>query len=98
MSALTDTDEPGGEPDISERSIVRVRRRTSPVLINNAPPAPGSIQPRRPYQTITFLPGTSFAGDNPENFAIAGDTTRVSAINYLENTANSWYDAGWVDV
>jgi hypothetical protein len=67
-------------------------------LINNAPPGPGPIQPRRPYQTLTFLPGTSFAGDNPENFAIQSDTSRVSAINYLENTANSWYDAGWVDV
>jgi hypothetical protein len=67
-------------------------------LINNAPPGPGPVQPRRPYQTITFLPGTSFTGDNPENFAIAAYATRVSAINYLENTANSWYDAGWVDV
>ncbi len=67
-------------------------------LINNAPPGPGPLQPRRPYQTITFLPGTSFAGDNPENFAIQSDTFPVSAINYLENTANSWYDAGWVDV
>ncbi len=67
-------------------------------LINNAQPGPGPIQPRRPYQTITFLPGTSFAGDNPENFAIQSSTYPVSAINYLENTANSWYDAGWVDV
>ena len=67
-------------------------------LINNAPPGPGPLGPRRPYKTITFLPGTSFAGDNPENFAIEGDTFPVSAINYLENTANSWYDAGWIDV
>lgn len=68
------------------------------VLINNAPPGPGPVQPRRPYQTVTFLPGTSFAGDNPENFAIASDTFPVSAVNFLENSANSWYDAGWVDV
>ena len=67
-------------------------------LINNAQPGPGPVQPRRPYQTITFLPGTSFAGDNPENFVIQSDTFPVSAINYLENTANSWYDAGWIDV
>ena len=66
-------------------------------LINNAPPGPGPIQPRRPYHTITFLPGTSFAGDNPENFAIQSETFPVSAINYLENTADSWYDAGWID-
>ncbi len=67
-------------------------------LINNAPPGPGPVQPRRPYQTITFLPGTSFAGDNPDNFTIQSDTFPVSAINYLENTANSWYGAGWIDV
>ncbi len=66
-------------------------------LINNAPPGPGPIQPRRPFQTITFLPGTSFAGDNPEGFAVQSDTFPVSAINYLENTGNSWYDAGWID-
>lgn len=67
-------------------------------LINNAPPGPGPVQARRPYKTVTFLPGTSFDGDNPENFAIKSYTTPVSAINYLENTAHSWYDAGWVDV
>ena len=66
-------------------------------LINNAPPGPGPINPRRPFHTITFLPGTSFAGDNPEGFAIQSDTFPVSAINYLENSANSWYDAGWID-
>lgn len=66
-------------------------------LINNAPPGSGPINPRRPYQTLTFLPGTSFARDNPEDFAIESDTFPVSAINYLENTANSWYDAGWID-
>ncbi|TAM82485.1 MAG: carboxypeptidase regulatory-like domain-containing protein [Acidobacteria bacterium] len=66
-------------------------------LINNAPPGPGPVQPRRPYQTITFVPGTSFEGDNPESFAIQSNTFPVSAINYLENTANSWYDAGWID-
>jgi Carboxypeptidase regulatory-like domain len=66
-------------------------------LINNAPPGPGAINPRRPYHTITFLPGTSFAGDNPEDFPIESDTFPVSAINYLQNTANSWYDAGWID-
>lgn len=67
-------------------------------LINNASPGPGPIGPRRPYHTITFLPGTSFEGDNPENFAIQSNTFPVSAINYLENTANSWYDAGWIDL
>src|ERR1017187_4004578 len=29
-------------------------------LINNALPGPGLIQPRRPFKSITFLPGTVF--------------------------------------
>ncbi|MDE3178491.1 MAG: carboxypeptidase regulatory-like domain-containing protein [Acidobacteriota bacterium] len=63
-------------------------------LINNAPPGPGAINPRRPYQTIGFLPGTIF----PASFPIESLSSPVSAINYLENSAQSWYDAGWVDV
>ncbi|MGH9435660.1 MAG: hypothetical protein ACRD06_06640, partial [Terriglobia bacterium] len=63
-------------------------------LINNAPPGPGAVNPRRPYQTISFLPGTVF----PAGFPMAGETSPVSSINYLENSAQSWYDAGWVDV
>ncbi|MGH9401302.1 MAG: carboxypeptidase regulatory-like domain-containing protein [Terriglobia bacterium] len=63
-------------------------------LINNAPPGPGAVGPRRPYQTISFLPGTVF----PAGFPIASYTSHVSSINYLENSAQSWYDAGWVDV
>ena len=69
-------------------------------LINNAAPGPGvpgSKTHPRPYQTISFLPGTVF----PSSVAIApGDTTLtfpVSTINYLENSAQSWYDAGWLD-
>ncbi len=63
-------------------------------LINNAPPGPGAVNPRRPYQTISFLPGTTF----PLGFPVASLASPVSAINYLENSAQSWYDAGWVDV
>ncbi|MGH9402365.1 MAG: hypothetical protein ACRD2P_09695, partial [Terriglobia bacterium] len=63
-------------------------------LINNAPPGPGAVGPRRPYQTISFLPGTVF----PAGFPVASYTSPVSSINYLENSAQSWYDAGWVDV
>ena len=29
-------------------------------LINNADPGPGALQPRRPFQVATFLPGTVF--------------------------------------
>ncbi|HUY15586.1 MAG TPA: carboxypeptidase regulatory-like domain-containing protein [Terriglobia bacterium] len=63
-------------------------------LINNAQPGPGSINPRRPFQTISFLPGTAF----PAGFNAISDTFPVSAINLLQNSANSWYDAGWVNV
>ncbi len=67
-------------------------------LINNAPPGPGPLNPRRPFQTVSFLPASSFTPDNPQGFAIAGSTFPVSAINLLENSARSWYDAGWVAV
>jgi hypothetical protein len=65
------------------------------VLINNALPGPGAIQPRRPYQFGKFLPGTEF----PDGIT---DTTNgafpVSTVNNLENRAHSWYDAGYVNV
>jgi hypothetical protein len=61
-------------------------------LINNAPPAPGAIQPRRPYQVITFLPGTVF----PPGVTVVSSSTPVSTVNMLENTARSWYDAAYV--
>ena len=63
-------------------------------LINNALPGPGPLGPRRPYHTISFLPGTVF----PPDLAVASTTFPVSAINMLEDTAQSWYDAGWIDV
>ncbi|HXG33393.1 MAG TPA: carboxypeptidase regulatory-like domain-containing protein [Bryobacteraceae bacterium] len=63
-------------------------------LINNAPPGPGLIQPRRPYQTASF----SEAAKLPDNITVASRTFPVSAVNILENTARSWYDAGYVNV
>ncbi|PYV22587.1 MAG: hypothetical protein DMG24_16215, partial [Acidobacteria bacterium] len=62
-------------------------------LINNAPPGPGPIGPRRPFPKISFLPGTVF----PADFSVVSTTFPVSGINLLENTARSWYEAGWVD-
>ena len=68
-------------------------------LINNAPPGPGvvgsALHPR-PFQTISFLPGTVFPSDFNSS-AMVNNAFPVSAINLLENTARSWYDAGWVD-
>jgi Carboxypeptidase regulatory-like domain len=63
-------------------------------LINNAPPGPGAIGPRRPFKTLSFLPGMVL----PDNITIANTTFPVSGINLLENSAQSWYDAGYVNL
>jgi hypothetical protein len=67
-------------------------------LINNAQPGPGAIQPRRPVTSMKFVPGTVLPPTvkvaNPNNPLV----TPVSTINLLENTAQSWYDAGYVNV
>ena len=63
-------------------------------LINNAAPGPGPIGPRRPFTTISFLPGTVL----PANVTVVNTTFPVSGINLLENTAQSWYDAGFVNI
>jgi len=63
-------------------------------LINNALPGPGPIQPRRPYKTASFVDGTVF----PPNITIFSTTFPVSTVNLLENTARSWYDAGYVNI
>src|SRR4030095_9928224 len=63
-------------------------------LINNAQPGPGAIGPRRPFTTLSFLPGMVL----PENITVANTTFPVSGINLLENSAQSWYDAGYVNV
>ena len=65
-------------------------------LINNAQPGPGLIQPRRPFTSMSFVPNTvlpsNIVVNNPANPLF----TPVSTINLLENTAQSWYDAGYV--
>ncbi len=63
-------------------------------LINNDLPGPGTLQPRRPYPTATFLPGTVI----PASVASTGLTFPVSTVNMLEDTARSWYDAGYVNL
>ncbi len=63
-------------------------------LINNAQPGQGLIQPRRPHPKVSFVPNTTF----PSNITVASTTISVSTINYLENSAQSWYDAGYVNV
>jgi hypothetical protein len=63
-------------------------------LINNALPGPGAIGPRRPFKTLSFLPGMVL----PDNITIANTTFPVSGINLLENSAQSWYNAGYVNL
>lgn len=63
-------------------------------LINNAPAGPGAIGPRRPFKTLSFLPGMIL----PSDIAITSTTFPVSGINLLENSAQSWYQAGYVNL
>jgi hypothetical protein len=63
-------------------------------LINNAQPGPGAIGPRRPFRTLSFLPGMVL----PEDIAVVNTTFPVSGINLLENSAQSWYEAGYLNV
>jgi Carboxypeptidase regulatory-like domain len=63
-------------------------------LINNALPGLGLVQPRRPYGSATFIPGTVF----PAGLTVVSNTIPVSTVNWLENTAQSWYDAGYVNL
>jgi len=62
-------------------------------LINNAQPGPGLIQPRRPFKKISFVPNTVLPPTTP----VVSTTFGVSTINLLENSARSWYDAGYVN-
>jgi hypothetical protein len=66
-------------------------------LINNASPGPGPLGLRRPFKTLTFVPNTTL----PPGSTIAvrqSMTFPVSTINLVENSAQSWYDAGYVNV
>jgi len=66
-------------------------------LINNAPPGPGPLGPRRPFHTLSFVPNTVLTPSSTDA-VIQSQTFPVSTINLLEDTAQSWYDAGYVNV
>src|SRR4051812_9831271 len=66
-------------------------------LINNAPPGPGPLGPRRPFKTLSFVPDTVLSPSSTEA-VIQSQTFPVSTINLLEDTAQSWYDAGYVNI
>ena len=64
-------------------------------LVNNAKPGPGGVQPRRPYQTISFMPGTDL-GTLPADVTVQSLTFPVGPINLLESTGRSQYNSGWI--
>jgi hypothetical protein len=66
-------------------------------LINNAQPGAGLIQPRRPFPKISFVNNTTLPSTVTLSPTYNG-TFPVSTINLLENTSQSWYDAGYVNV
>jgi hypothetical protein len=66
-------------------------------LINNAPPGPGPLGPRRPFKTLSFIPNTTLTPSSTDA-VIQSQTFPVSTINLLEDTSQSWYDSGYVNV
>jgi Carboxypeptidase regulatory-like domain len=66
-------------------------------LINNTLPGPGPLGPRRPFKTLTFVPDTTLPPSSADA-VIQSQTFPVSTINLLENSAQSWYDAGYINV
>jgi hypothetical protein len=66
-------------------------------LINNTRPGPGPLGLRRPFKTLTFVPDTKLPPSST-NAVIQSLTFPVSTINLLENSAQSWYDAGYINV
>jgi hypothetical protein len=66
-------------------------------LINNTLPGPGPLGPRRPFKTLTFVPNTTLSPGST-NAVIQSQTFPVSTINLLENSAQSWYDAAYINL
>lgn len=64
-------------------------------LVNNAQPGPGGVQPRRPHQTISFVPNTEL-GQLPPDVTVQSLTFPVGPINLLESTGRSSYNSVWV--
>jgi hypothetical protein len=87
------------ERQIADRLMVEVgyigawgRNLDRARLVNNAAPSPLPLGPRRPYQTISFVEGSTL----PDTWPIASMTFPVGPINLLEFTARSEYNAGYV--
>jgi hypothetical protein len=55
---------------------------------NNAPPGPGTINPRRPYQQFEIAEGTQLVTD----FELVSRLIPIGAAQMLENSASSFYN------
>ena len=64
-------------------------------LVNNAQPGPGGVQPRRPFQTISFVPNTDL-GALPAGVTVQSLTFPVGPINLLESSGKSSYNSVWI--
>jgi len=64
-------------------------------LVNNAQPGPGGVQPRRPTQTIAFVPNTDL-GALPAGVTVQSLTFPVGPINLLESSGKSMYNSIWI--
>jgi hypothetical protein len=64
-------------------------------LVNNAQPGPGGVQPRRPFQTISFVPNTDL-GPLPPDVTVQSLTFPVGPINLLESSGRSQYNSVWL--
>src|SRR5215472_4719233 len=82
----------------------RGRHLQRAALINNAPPGPGPLGPRRPLKILEFvnhsvLPsGVAVSPTPPAGCPAGAICTPVGTINLLANSAESWYDAGYVNL
>jgi hypothetical protein len=63
--------------------------------VNNAQPGPGGVQPRRPYQTISFVPNTEL-GPLPAGVTVQSLTFPIGPINLLESSGRSSYNSLWI--
>src|SRR5258707_29241 len=68
-----------------------------PAYLTNTPPGAGPLGPRRPFKTLSFVPDTTLPPGSTDA-VIQSTTFPVSTINLLENSAQSWYDAGYANV
>jgi hypothetical protein len=61
---------------------------------NNSQPGLGAVDPRRPFASLTYAPGTQF----PSYVNVVGNSVPVGFINYLPHSAQSNYHSLFVRI